>query len=142
MILPLRGRGREAGLPSNLPVNGHSFRRVEVLTGTLRRRHWSAAEKAAIVAESFAPGAVTSTVALRHGLHRNQLYGWRKELRLAAVADTGVPVADFVPVVAESRAACGAGVIEIEIGGAVVRAARGVDLEHLGEIIQVLKAMR
>src|SRR5215813_2138781 len=46
-------------VPSNLPIDGHSFRRVEVLTGTPRRRRWSAAEKAAIVAESQAPGAQT-----------------------------------------------------------------------------------
>src|SRR5215211_5361708 len=59
----LFSRGREAGLPSNLPIDGHSFRRVEVLTGAPRRRRWSAAEKAAIVAESLAPGAVASTVA-------------------------------------------------------------------------------
>jgi hypothetical protein len=32
--------------PSNLPIDGHSFRRVEVLTGTPRRRRWSADEKA------------------------------------------------------------------------------------------------
>jgi transposase len=37
------------------------------------------AEKVAIVAESLAPGAVTSAIALRYGLHRNQLYDWRRE---------------------------------------------------------------
>src|SRR6185369_289768 len=95
---------REAGLPSNLPIDGQSFRRVEVLTGTQRRRRWSDADKAAIVAESLVPGAVASTIALRHGLHRNQLYAWRRELRSAAVADTGIPLPDFVPVIAESRA--------------------------------------
>ena len=47
-------------LPSNLPIDGHSYRRVEVLTGAPRRRHWSTAEKAAIVAESFAPGERSS----------------------------------------------------------------------------------
>src|SRR5215203_4676919 len=83
-------RGREAGLPSNLPIDGHSFRRVEVLTGAPRRRRWSAAEKAAIVAESLAPGAIASTIALRHGLHRNQLYMWRRELRSGALANAGV----------------------------------------------------
>jgi hypothetical protein len=57
-----------AGLPSNLPIDGHSFRRVEVLTGTPRRRRWSAAEKAAIVVESLRPGAVTSEIALRYGV--------------------------------------------------------------------------
>jgi transposase len=126
-------------LPSNLPIDGHSFRRVEVLTGAPRRRRWSAAEKAAIVAESFAPGAVTSTIALRHGLHRNQLYAWRRELRSAAVADAGVvAMPDFVPVVAASRA--GAVMIEIAVGGAVLRVGPGVDLVLLGEIIGVLKA--
>jgi transposase-like protein len=43
----------------------HSFRRVEVLTGTPRRRRWSD-EKAAIVAESQAPGAQASEIALRY----------------------------------------------------------------------------
>src|ERR1700745_1430024 len=62
-------------VPSNLPTDGHSFRRVEVLTGTPRRRRWSDEEKAAIVAESQAPGAQASEIALRYGLHRNQLYG-------------------------------------------------------------------
>jgi transposase len=127
-------------LPSNLPIDGHSFRRVEVLTGTPRRRRWSAAEKAAIVAESFAPGAVTSAVALRHGLHRNQLYGWRRELRSAMVADSGVPAPDFVPVVAEPRSTGGLATVEIAIGGAVLRIGAGIDLAFLSEIIGVLKA--
>jgi transposase len=122
-----------------LPIDGHSFRRVEVLTGAPRRRRWSAAEKAAIVAESFAPRAVASTIAPRHGLHRNQLYAWRRQLRSAAVANAGIPLADFVPVVAESRVAYGTATIEIEIGGAVLRAGAGVDLAFLGEIVRLLK---
>jgi hypothetical protein len=42
------------------------------------------------------------------------------------VADAGIVVPDFVPVVAESRAACGTAVIEIEIGrrGGASRARR------------------
>lgn len=126
-------------MPSNLPINGHSFRRVEVLTGAERRRRWSAAEKAAIVAESFAPGAVSSAIALRHGLHRNQLYAWRRELRSTIVADAGVPVPEFVPVVAQERVATGSA-IEIEIGGVVLRASPGVDFGFLGKVIRVLKA--
>jgi hypothetical protein len=66
-------------VPSNLPIDGHRFRRVEVVTGTPRRRRWSDAAKAAIVAESVAPGAKSSGIALRHGLHRNELYDWRLE---------------------------------------------------------------
>ena len=127
-------------MPSNLPIDGHSFRRVEVLTGALRRRRWSAAEKAAIVAESLAPGAVASTVALRHGLHRNQLYMWRRELRSGALAKAGAALPDFVPIVPESRAASRTAVIEVAIGGAVLRADTGVDLAFLGKIVRLLKA--
>src|SRR6516164_11865512 len=89
-MLPDWNEAAGLGVPSNLPIDGHSFRRVEVLTGSPRRRRWSTTEKMAIVAESLAPGAVTSEIALRHGLHRNQLYGWRREFRAAVAADTGV----------------------------------------------------
>lgn len=129
-------------MPSNLPINEQSFRRIEVLTGTSRRRRWSTAEKAAIVAESFAPGAVTSDIALRHGVHRNQLYGWRRELRLAASADTALAVPAFVPVVAENSVGVGSAAIEIEIAGAVLRIVPGVDLAFLGKLIRVLKTAR
>src|SRR5262249_36521615 len=88
-------------VPTNLPIDGHSFRRVEGLTGTPRRRRWSDAEKAAIVAESLAHGARTSEIALRHGLDRNQLYEWRRQFRSAA---DGRVAPDFVPVVAEPTA--------------------------------------
>jgi transposase len=124
-----------------LLIDGQSFRRVEVLTGTQRRRRWSTADKAAIVAESLAPGAVASTIALRHGLHRNQLYAWRRELRSAAVADAGVPLPDFVPVIAEPRAVSTTAMIEIAVGDAVLRVGPGVDLALLGKIIGVLKAV-
>jgi transposase len=105
-----------------------------------RRRRWSAAEKAAIVAESLAPGAVASTVALRHGLHRNQLYMWRREVRSDALANRGIAMPDFVPLVPENRAASRTAAIEIEIGGAVLRADAGIDLAFLGKIVRLLKA--
>ena len=127
-------------MPNNLPIDGHSFRRIEVLTGAVRRRRWSAAEKAAIVAESLAPGAVASTVALRHGLHRNQLYMWRRELRSGALTNCGTAMPDFVPIVPERRSASGAAAIELEIGGAVLRADVGVDLAFLGKVIRLLRA--
>jgi transposase len=57
------------------------LRRFEVITGTGRRRHWSAVAKARIVAESFAPGVQVSDVARRHGLRPQQLFGWRREAR-------------------------------------------------------------
>ncbi len=127
-------------MPSNLPIDGHSFRRVEILSGTPRRRRWSTAEKVAIVAESLAPGAVTSAIALRYGLHRNQLYGWRREFRAAAAAEVGAVGSDFVPIVAENRVGSNTAAIEIEIGGAIVRVGPGVDPAFLGAVIGLLKA--
>jgi transposase len=129
-------------VPSNLPIDGHSFRRVEVLTGTPRRRRWSDAEKAAIVAESVAPGAKSSEIALRHGLHRNQLYDWRRQFRSAAVADAGFVASDFVPVVAENQGGSATAAIEIEIGGATLRVGAGVELGFLGKVLRLLQAMK
>jgi transposase len=129
-------------VPSNLPIHGHSFRRVEVLTGTPRRRRWSDADKAAIVAESLAPGAKSSEIALRYGLHRNQLYDWRRQFRFAAGPDAGLVASDFVPVVAENHGGSGAAVIEIEIGGATLRVGAGIELGFLGKVLRLLKTMR
>lgn len=58
--------------------------RFEVLTGPERRRRWSEDQKRAIVAESFAPGAVVSEVARRVDISAGQIYRWRQELRGAA----------------------------------------------------------
>ena len=131
-------------MPSNLPIDGHSFRRLEVLTGTPRRRRWSAAEKAAIVAESQAPGVQTSEIAMRYGLRRNQLYDWRREFGTAAVcnaiAQAGAQGPDLIPVAAD--AGSGAAAIEIEIGSAIVRVRAGVDSALLAKVLRLLKAMK
>ena len=109
----------------------------EASTGSSRRRRWSSAQKAAIVAEGFAPGAKLNAVARRHRLHPSQLYEWRRELRSAVAAGTGGAPLAFGPLVAESSAATDA--IEIVIGGAVLRVGPGVDRAFLGEIIGLLK---
>jgi transposase len=110
----------------------------------LRRRRWSAAEKAAIVAESQAPGAQTSEIALRYGLHRKQLYDWRREFGTPgvgnAIAAAGAQEPDFIPVVADDGS--GTTTIEIEIGSAIVRVRAGVELGLLGKVLRLLKAMK
>ena len=130
-------------LPSSLPVNGQSVCRGEVLPWPERRRRWSWKEKAQIVAESLAPDAVASVIARRYGLHRNQLYAWRKELRETEAADGGAPSSfDFVPVViSEEPAAAGAPAIEIELLGARVRVSPGADPALLAEVLRTLKAL-
>ena len=132
-------------LPSKLPINLQGARRGEVLPWPERRRRWSWKEKAQIVAESLAPDAVASAIARRYGLHRNQLYAWRKELR--EMADGGPEAAgsaplDFVPVVVtEERAVARAPTIEIELSGARVRVSPGVDPTLLADVLRTLKAL-
>jgi hypothetical protein len=70
---------------------------------------------------------------LRYGLHRNQLYDWRREFGTAvgnAIAEADAQGPEFIPVVAE--AGSGSTAIEIEIGGAIVRVRAGVDSVLLG----------
>jgi len=54
--------------------------RFEVFTAAGKRRDWSDAEKASIVAECWPGGERVSAVARRHALDPSQIYGWRKEL--------------------------------------------------------------
>ncbi len=71
-------------------------RRIEVFTGTGRRRNWPADEKAAIVAESYAPGKTVCGVARRHGLTPAQLFTWRRLARRSRLPVQAPPVL-FVP---------------------------------------------
>ena len=64
-------------------------RRLELITGTGRRRRWSDDDKARIVIESLKPGANVSELARRHGMSPQQLFGWRREARALFAEDTG-----------------------------------------------------
>lgn len=65
---------------------------------------------------------------------------WRRELRSGALANRGIAMLEFVPIVPESRAVSRTAAIEIEIGGAVLRAGAGVDLAFLSKLVRLLKA--
>src|SRR4051812_9784689 len=89
-----------------------SDRHLGLVTGSKRRAR-SAREKAAIVAEAFAPGANVSKIRRHHGL----LFSWRRQVRRARPG----PVADvtseegrdpvFVPVEIEAPVGTPAGPI-------------------------------
>ena len=77
-----------------------AVRRLEVITGTGRRRRFSDDDKARIIEETLAPGAVVSEVARRHGLTPQQLFGWRRQrASRQRASDTEAPL--FVPAVVE-----------------------------------------
>ena len=72
--------------PVEADAGAGSVRRIELITGTGRRRHWSSDDKVRIVVESFEGGATVSEVARRHGLSPQQLFAWRREARTMSLA--------------------------------------------------------
>ena len=122
--------------------------RVEIQVGAGRRRRWSDEVKGRIVAESYAPGAVVSEVACRHGISPQHLFVWRKAARRGVLSLPADEAPLFVPVVTELRgarpgaeaAARSSTTISIEIGGAVVRAAVGVDPAWLRDVLRAVRA--
>ena len=125
-----------------------SYRRIELLTGPGRRRRWSDAEKARIVAESLAPGACVSAVARKWHVAPQQVFGWRRSMCRDGVVRSSmapgfVPIVEDVTVaVASASPASGASasaVIEIRIAGAVVRAASGADADHLTTVLRAVR---
>jgi transposase len=58
-----------------------TVRRLEVITGTGRRRRASEDDKARIVEETLVAGAVVSEVARQHGLTPQQVFTWRRQAR-------------------------------------------------------------
>jgi transposase len=127
------------GLPGNLPTERDTFRRVEVITGVARRRRWTAAEKARIVAESYALGASGTSVALRYGLHRNQIFAWRRQFR-SGTAGTADRLVDFIPIAIAAES--GAGRIELSCAGVTIRVGSGFTAEDLRRVLQVVRELR
>jgi transposase len=123
-------------------LKGGGYQRVEVLTGPGRRRVWDEATKARVVAESDAPGAVVSAVARRWQIAPQQLFTWRREARAASLAARRGEAA-FVPIVAAPPAAAVAAseaIVEVVLGGAVVRVSPGVDPALLSAVLRAVRA--
>jgi len=56
---------------------------MEVITRTERRRTYSEAEKAAVIAEASAPGVTVREVSRRLGIAESLIYNWRSAQRKA-----------------------------------------------------------
>jgi transposase len=140
-------------LPKSKP---EPVRRLEVFTGSGRRRTWTPAQKAEILAESYEGGEKVSAVARRHGLTPQQLFGWRREARRRArrraANDEGTAGGTaFAPVVVEEAlqrpeaatgpdTSGGSAAIEIVIGAATVRVAPGIDAATLTTVLRAVRA--
>jgi|BarGraNGADG00212_1021973.scaffolds.fasta_scaffold95905_2 transposase len=125
-------------------------RRIEVFTGTGRRRAWSADEKAAFVAESHVAGETVCGEARRHGPTPQQLFTWRRVARLRRGAlERAEPL--FVSAVVEGSSsrqvrqpeyisAALMSSIELEIDGIIVRIGRDAAAGTIGAVLRALKA--
>lgn len=126
-------------------------RRLEVFTGTGRRRTWTAEQKAGIVAESYVGGETISAVARRHGLTPQQLFGWRRQAGRQAEVAVGESRVTFAPVIVDPGRACSStpiaagrqgelSPIEIVIGAAMVRVLPGIDPATLTAVLRAVRA--
>ncbi len=123
-------------------------RRIEVFTGAGRRRNWSAAEKASIVAESYDAGATVCSVARRHGLTPQQLFAWRRLARRTEGANLFVPAVLEAAPLPEPALAMTAPHrvrrrktpdIELEISGVAVRIGSAASPRAIAAVIRALK---
>jgi transposase len=124
-------------------------RRVELFTGSGRRRRWTPGQKALIIAETYEAGETVSAVARRHGLTPQQLFTWRRESERARSGESRIA---FAPVVLETGGPGGGAsaitqspsgglpVIEIVIGSATVRVPARTELATLQLILRALRA--
>ena len=119
-----------------------TVRRLEMITGTGRRRRFSEDDKTRVVEETLAPGAVVSHVARRNGLTPQQLFTWRRQARERAEASKAVSFAPVVlasPPAADTKAE--AATIEVVIGAVTIRIPPGVDAVMLKLILRAVKAV-
>jgi len=133
----------------HMPVHnggGDTLRRIEVITGTGRRRRWDAETKGRLVAESFEPGCSVSELARRHDISPSLLFLWRRQAAKNAESKVrGGPA--FVPMVVSGDAAPApavteACVVEVELGDVRIRIKGPVDRSVLREVFLAARTTR
>jgi transposase len=112
------------------------FHRIAVIEGSARRRRFSPEEKARIVAESLDPAVSVSAIAHRHQINPNQLFTWRRQLRAAARRRAEDEVS---PEPGRDGAAGGLDVIEMVVGGVLIRVRSEVNASALRRVLSVLE---
>ena len=118
---------------TELTAMSEPARRLEIFTGSGRRRSWSAEQKGRIVAETLADGESVSAVVRRHGLTPQQVFAWRRQIGVDRGAVRGA-VGFASVVVAPST-------IEIEVCGMTIRVPASSDGSALRAVLQAVKAV-
>ena len=117
----------------------------DLIVGPRGHRHWPAAVKARIVAETLGEGVTVVEVARRYDLRPTHLSDWRRLVRQgrlvlpAAPADTG-----FVPMVMRDDArpgtALSAGWLEIVHGAVTIRLDPATPADRIASLVRALAA--
>ena len=94
------------------------------------------AERARIVAESFAPGLNVSAVARTNGISLGLLHYWRRQAR----AIGAVEELRFVPVTVVDQAERASGGIELSIRDVTIRISGNVDVPCLRAVLEAVRA--
>lgn len=66
--------------------------------GEPTRRRRTVEEKQRIVEETFAVGALVARVARAHGVHANQVFGWRRQYRQGLLGEGNTDTMSLLPV--------------------------------------------
>jgi transposase len=117
--------------------------RMTLITGDERRRRWSEEDRARILAEIEAPGAVVAEVARRADICTSLVYKWRREARQSARASTS----GFAPVLVEASPASPIsppvagepGVIVVEVNEVRVRIGAGAPSALIAATLKALR---
>ena len=122
---------------------------VEIVSRMEPRRKWSAAEKAALLAEVDAEGGRVTLVARRHRISESLLYNWRSARKAAVAAATGIEPPEFLQLGVVGRAGDDrpsasalntAGMIEVELpNGIRFRGDGSVNEKALGRVLRAMK---
>ena len=140
-------RAPTTGLDTCTGVGLEPVRRFEVLSSMAgRRRIWTLEQKLAILAEMGRCDNIAA-FARRHDIRTSLLYTWRRELRYAVEAGQAANHSEtlrsdlFVPIIADGvKPFSDDGVIEVEVGDAVVRIGRAAQVDLAVAIVQALQA--
>jgi transposase len=125
--------------------------RIEIITGTGRRKSWRLEEKVRLVAEASTGRGAVSAVSRRYGVCRSLLFRWRRqaargELGGPAAPPAVPPAVSFLPVevmgvppkgVSAPRIAGAVAEVVLE-NGRMLRVAEGIAPERLAGLVAAL----
>ena len=100
--------------------------------GRRKQHRRTAAERAAIVAETYEPGVTVTEVAHRHGIVASQLSTWRTAAKRKSSHDSSPDFADL-SVVADALSAPFDGV-EIVVGGVIIRLPKNTTPKRIADL--------